>query len=99
MCAPVQSPGLTAIKKARESNCLVHVQLGSELDVVLVQRTRSQSTDCFACSTDHGLISLLREPSLEILLPRYLDSCTVFSAVSPNENGGGVQRAAYSGAG
>ena len=58
--------------------------------------------DCSLPSAWHALqilalISLSREPSLDMILPRYLNSCTVFSAVPSMEMEG--QQAADSGRG
>lgn len=50
----IQGLGLTSIKKAGEDNCLVDLQLGGPLDVVLIQHTCSQSAQGLNCLANPG---------------------------------------------
>lgn len=55
------SPGLTSIKKANEDNCLINLELGGLLDVVLIQHTSLNSAQGLICLADPGIYPFFEE--------------------------------------
>lgn len=74
----VQRPSFNPIKKTGEHNCLVHLDLGSQIDVPVVHDSYVQASEGLAGFAE---ISLSSEPSEEIKLPRYLKWSTDLRSV------------------